>query len=196
MGNETKKLITLGSFSVIYNNWLPYAAGCLISYCKAIPEIDNNYQFNDPLYEQKPIEMYKSILEETDILGLTCYVWNQSYNDNLAKYFKKIKPNGIVVYGGPQVPEDPELKEEFDKRPYIDTSIAGLGEISFAEFLLGNPLSGNKLLRMPTPYLDGTFDNLLDKCDDFKVSFETNRGCPYNCSFVIGADRQEVNNNV
>jgi len=179
----SKKKITLGSFSVIYNNWLPYAAGCLISYCKTIPEINKKYVFNDPLYQQKSVEDYKKILEETDILGLTCYVWNQSYNDRLAKYFKKIKPNGIVVYGGPQVPEDLTLKKEFDQRPYLDKSIAGLGEVSFSEFLLDLPFSNNKLLDMPTPYIDGTFDNLLNKNEDFKVSFETNRGCPYNCSF-------------
>ena len=183
MDYENKKVITLGTFSVIYNNWLPYASGCLISHCKSIPEINKNYIFNEPLYEQKPIYEYKEVLKNTDILGLTCYVWNQGYNDDLAQYFKKINPNGIVVYGGPQVPEDSTLKTKFDQRPYLDKSIAGLGEIAFSEFLLDFPASNTVLTTMPTPYLDGTFDNLLAQNKEFKISFETNRGCPFSCSF-------------
>jgi radical SAM superfamily enzyme len=183
MDYENKKIITLGTFSVIYNNWIPYAVGCLISYCKTIPEINRRYFFNDPLYEQKPITEYKEILKSTDILGLTCYVWNQGYNDFLAQYFKTLNPKGVVVYGGPQVPEDPELKVEFDQRPYLDKSIAGLGEIAFSEFLLNLPESNAVLTDMPVPYLDSTFDNLLAQDKDFKISFETNRGCPFSCSF-------------
>lgn len=183
MDSKIKKIITLGTFSVIYNNWLPYASGCLISYCKSIPEINKKFHFNDPLYKQIPIKEYTNILKKTDILGLTCYVWNQNYNDKLAQYFKKINPNGLVIYGGPQVPEDTQLKKEFDQRPYLDKSIIGLGEIAFSEYLLGLPDSKRTLTTVPIPYLDGTFTNLLNTNETFKVSFETNRGCPYSCSF-------------
>jgi radical SAM superfamily enzyme YgiQ (UPF0313 family) len=198
--------ILLGSFSVLYNDWLPYASGCLISHCKKIPEITQKYIFLEPLYKQKPVEEYYSELMNADILGLTCYVWNQSYNDEMAKYFKTIKPMGIVVYGGPQVPEDVKLKKEYDDLSPSDYSIAGLGEIAFSEWLLGLPLSGKKLTDMPTPYLDGTFDALLSTDEKFKVSFETNRGCPYGCSFcdwggqarskVTFFDTQDVKNTI
>jgi radical SAM superfamily enzyme YgiQ (UPF0313 family) len=184
----------LGSFSVIYNDWLPYASGCLISHCKKIPEITQKYNFLEPLYKQKPVSEYYYELINTDILGLTCYVWNQSYNDELSKFFKSIKPTGIVVYGGPQVPEDYHLKKQYDDMSPADYSIAGLGEIAFSEWLLGLPFSEKKLTEMPTPYLDGTFDTLLTTDNKFKVSFETNRGCPYSCSFCDwgGQSRSKV----
>lgn len=178
-----KKVVTLGTFSVIYNNWLPYAAGCLISYCKGIKEINDTYEFREPLFIQKPVEDYKEILLSTDILGLTCYVWNQNYNDLLAQYYKSIKPNGIVLYGGPQVPEDTSLKKEYDSKLWIDKSIAGLGEIAFSEYLLNLPYSNSTLKEIPIPYLDGTFDSILTSSEKIKVSFETNRGCPYGCTF-------------
>jgi radical SAM superfamily enzyme YgiQ (UPF0313 family) len=130
-----------------------------------------------------PVEQYYDQLIQADILGLTCYVWNQSYNDQLSKYFKIIKPTGIVIYGGPQVPENVELKNLYDINSPADYSISGMGEIAFAEWLLGLPLSNQKLTTMPTPYLDGTFEKLLSSGEQFKVSFETNRGCPYSCSF-------------
>ena len=179
-----KKKIQLGSISILHSNWLPYAAGCLISYCNNIPAIKKRYTFADPIYKHLPVEEYYDTLSTVDILGLTCYVWNQSYNDSLAQYYKSIRPDGIVVFGGPQVPEDPELKLDFDEqRPWLDHSIEGLGEIAFAEWLLGVPRSNSVLTQMPMPYTDGVFDNLLDKDETFKVSFETNRGCPYSCSF-------------
>lgn len=179
-----KKNILLGSISVIRDDWLPYAAGCLISYCQRIPEINEQYHFFEPIYLAKDVEDYRSILERTDILGLTCYVWNQSYNDDLSQYFKEINPDGIVVYGGPNIPENNEQKRIFDdQRLWVNESIAGLGEIAFSEWLRGLEYTNTVLKDLPTPYLDGIFDNLLTGTNLFKLSFETNRGCPYSCSF-------------
>lgn len=178
-----RKTVQLGTFSVIYNNWLPYATGCLISYCKNIQAIADRYTFLDPIYKQKPVHEYKKILKNVDILGLTCYVWNQSYNNELARFYKKLRPDGVVVYGGPQIPEDAALKIVYDKEHPHDHSIAGLAEIAFAEWLLDLQQSKSVLKEMPIPYLDGTFDNILKTEKKIKVSFETNRGCPYSCSF-------------
>lgn len=179
-----KKNILLGSISVTHYNWLPYAAGCLISYCQRIPEINEQYHFLEPIFLATDPEDYRKIFEKTDILGLTCYVWNQSYNDDLSQFYKEVNPNGIVVYGGPNIPENNEQKRIFDaERDWVYESIAGLGEIAFSEWLLGLEYSNTVLKDLPTPYLDGIFDNMLTTGKKFKVSFETNRGCPYSCSF-------------
>ena len=162
---------------------MPYAAGCLISYCRKIPEIDKKYRFLNPLYKHKPLYYYRALLGNVDILGLTCYVWNQAYNDKLASFFKEINPDGIVLFGGPQVPEDSSLKKEYDRRPFLDESISGMGEIAFSEYLLELPYSNERLKEVPTPYTDGVFTKMLDSKESFKVSFETNRGCPYSCAF-------------
>ena len=173
------KTIQLCSISTIHQDWIPYASGCLISYCKSIPEINEKFQFLEPIYKTGKYDF-----GGVDILGLTCYVWNQSYNDNLAKKYKKINPNGKVIYGGPQIPEDIILKKEFDnKRYWLDKSFIGLGEIAFSEWLLDSPPSGKVLHKLPTPYTDGIFDNIFNNNGTFKVSFESNRGCPYRCAF-------------
>ena len=39
---------------------------------------------------------------------------------------------------------------------------------------------------MPSPYLDGLFDKLVEDKDhdyDFEGAIETVRGCPYRCTF-------------
>tara|TARA_R110002124_G_scaffold77947_3_gene208356 strand:- start:119 stop:1693 length:1575 start_codon:yes stop_codon:yes gene_type:complete len=178
-----KTKVLLGSISIIHSDWLPYAAGCLISYCRTIPEIEDKFEFMDPIYQCLEKEDYKKMFMEVDILGLTCYVWNQAYNDELAMYYKELRPDGVVIFGGPEVPEDADAKVIYDEREFLHTSVAGLGEIAFGEWLLGMPRSHAVLTDMPTPYTDGVFDNLLATGDTFKVSFETNRGCPYSCAF-------------
>jgi len=198
--------IQLGTISVIHETWLPYAAACLISYCNKIPQIKSKYTFNEPLYKYKPIEEYNETFRTTDVFGLTCYVWNQAYNDQLMQHYKTINPTGLTMYGGPNVPEDPKLAQQFaDERPWIDIFWVGPGEKLISEFLLNidKPLHthkgsfgsswnnvevGRKLYQiapeeMPTPYIDGVFDSILAEEKRVKASFETNRGCPYKCAF-------------
>jgi radical SAM superfamily enzyme YgiQ (UPF0313 family) len=199
------KTVQLGTISVIHETWLPYASSCLISYCKKIPAINNNFTFNDPLYKYKPIKEYNN-LKTIDIFGLTCYVWNQAYNDQIMSYYKDINPNGITMYGGPNIPEDPKLAEKFAREhPYIDIFLVGPGEKLISKFLLNindpiqthdgsfgigwnNVKVGRKLYQidtneMPTPYTDGIFDSILKEEKRVKASFETNRGCPFKCAF-------------
>jgi len=199
------KTVQLGTISVIHETWLPYASSCLISYCKKIPTINNNFTFNDPLYKYKPIKEYNN-LKTIDIFGLTCYVWNQAYNDQIMSYYKDINPNGITMYGGPNIPEDPKLAEKFARdHPYIDIFLVGPGEKLVSKFLLNindpiqthdgsfgigwnNVKVGRKLYQidtneMPTPYTDGIFDSILKEEKRVKASFETNRGCPFKCAF-------------
>ena len=95
------KTVQLGTISVIHETWLPYAAACLISYCNKIPEIKSKYTFNEPLYKYKPVEEYTEQFKNIDVFGLTCYVWNQAYNDQLMSHYKDVNPNGITMYGGP-----------------------------------------------------------------------------------------------
>ena len=199
------KTVQLGTISVIHETWLPYASSCLISYCKKIPTINNNFTFNEPLYKYKPIKEYNN-LKTIDIFGLTCYVWNQAYNNQMMSNYKDINPNGITMYGGPNVPEDPKLAEKFAREhPYIDIFWVGPGEKLVSKFLLNinDPIQthdgsfgigwnnikvGKKLYQidtneMPTPYTDGIFDSILKKEKRVKASFETNRGCPFKCAF-------------
>ena len=194
----SKKNILLGNFNNLpiwdknidgLDIWLPYSCGCLIWHAQKNPKINDQYYFFDPLFMPLPVEEYNDILLQTDILGLTNYTWNQYYSDLISKHYKKIKPDGIVVYGGPQVPKHKDvLKKYKDERPWVDVHIEGLAEYAFEEWLLGEPISGNKIKELPTPYTDGIFDYVFDNLDKYNVgkimaSIETDRGCPYKCSF-------------
>ena len=164
------RTVLLGTISSVYHDWVPYPVGCLISHCMKNPKIAQNTVFLEPLYKHKwDNEDTHAKLKQADILGLTCYVWNQNANDEIAQIFKKYNPNGIVVYGGPNVPED-NLDEY--KRDFVDHYMTGPGELQWEKFL--DPESDSEYA-IPTPYTDGIFDDILNREDDIAVAFETKR---------------------
>lgn len=201
------KNILICTFSIQFQDWLPYPAGCLISYCKQDKKILKKFNFLEPEFLQRneSSKKFQEKLEKTDILGLTCYIWNQEINDRIAKRFKEINPNGIVVYGGPQIPENNKDSQEFCiERPYSDLHFVGPAEENFKQFLLNidkpfnthegtvgigwnNVNVDRKLYKVewtPTPYTDGTLTHLFEMDgDNVVIPMETNRGCPYSCAF-------------
>ena len=198
-----KTKVLLATFSNPFFNWLPYPVGCLISYARKNPRIEENYEFLTPLFE--PIDYHESIFKGVEILGLTNYVWNQGFNDKLSQRFRAYNPKGKIIYGGPNVPENEEDAKEYKKiRPFVDIFFMGPGEESFESFLLslldgkradfpgtfGPHWQGQRLSRKdydmsdpPAPYVDGLFDSWLAKHDSLGMIIETNRGCPFRCSF-------------
>jgi radical SAM superfamily enzyme YgiQ (UPF0313 family) len=201
------KKVLLSTFSIQFQDWLPYAAGCLISYCKKDEYVAANYEFLEPEFiaRQTKEKVFQDKLAQADIIGFTCYIWNQEINDEIAKEYKKNNPNGIVIYGGPQVPEDYDDAEKFcNERPYVDVHFVGPAEENFRKFLcnIDEPFSSHdgtvgigwnnvsvdrKLYKVnwtPTPYTDGTLTHMLKyESDNLVIPMETNRGCPYACAF-------------
>lgn len=68
-----------------------------------------------------------------DILGLSNYVWCQSISEDIFKYYKRVKPDGITVWGGPNFPmnELHKAKHYLLSRPYVDFYIPYEGETPF-----------------------------------------------------------------
>lgn len=200
MKNVFLMTLSLKSFPMV-----PYATGCLISHCLTDPDIQREYNFLEPEYRHncENFNDFHEKLKKSDIIGLTCYVWNQTSNDRISKLFKKINPNGIVVYGGPNIPEDKLIAESYiSDRPFVDFFFVGPGEKNFLNFLKNiknkNHIgayshvlndhfeikkSDYKIENIPTPYIDGIFDNIFKKEKRIFAPIESNRGCPYGCSF-------------
>ena len=203
-----RKNVFLVCISFASYEWIPYAAGCIISYARKNKFVDDNYNFMEPEYRSKSLEFedFHDRLFRADVLGLTNWVWNQNYNDRIAKLYKEYRPDGVVVYGGVNVPEEKDVGIEYAKeRPYVDIFFAGPGEDNFTNFLANYPEQGieghhgsfthssyqavvnrmeYKKVDIPFPYLEGIFDNIIKNSrGELSALFETNRGCPYNCAF-------------
>lgn len=201
-----KTKVFLVSVSSSFYDWLPYTSGCLISHAQSESYIRENFEFLEPEYRYKCLDFkdFHEKLKTSDIIGLSNWIWNQSYNDKISKIFKKYNKSGVVIYGGVNVPEDKDLAFKYaNERPYVDLFFCGPGEENFKNFLLNysekeiDEFEGTftktsyqyskkqyQNLLIPTPYTDGIFDNILKNTKSkLGAVIETNRGCPYSCSF-------------
>lgn len=203
------KTVLLGSIGVSFETWLPYASGCLQAHAMKDPKVNSRYQFLSPIFRYQDGENLDEILLQTNILGLTCYVWNQTTNNLIAKRFKSLKKDGVVLYGGPNIPQNIFAQEQMARElPFVDYFFSGPGEENFSNFLVkysegtkshfkgsfgllnnefytqcSDKVSQLNNENLPDPYSTGVFKQIFNQEKRLKCSFETNRGCPYNCSF-------------
>ena len=173
--------------------YLPYSVGVLWSYAKQNPLIKKSFSNVEWVVKREPLDIVVNQLKNCDVVFFSIYVWNKSYCYELAKQLKTINPKIITVFGGPELPH--KNKNLFSERPYIDTIVVGEGEQSVSDILLniiaGQPvpkiLHSSRIhdLDFPSPYLDGSFDKLMQQHPDIEwmPTLETDRGCPYKCTF-------------
>ena len=176
----------------------------MVTYVKTNEKIKNNFKFEKSFVFRTEVEEYIKECHDTDILLCSCYVWNWEITKYLASEVKKINPNCTIIFGGAQIPD---LAQDFFKQhPYVDIIAHGEGEYILENILTAylkdkdysqvkgietkefrNQLQEriNELDNLPSPYLTNTVWDLVEKVDGIRwiVGWETNRGCPYACTF-------------
>jgi putative methyltransferase len=187
--------------------FLPYIHGLLRSYIDQYePDLASTLFWNDPIFLDAPADEIANTID-CDVLAISCYVWNFKKQMKIAKLVVKKNPNTRVVVGGPHIPNNPD--GFFVEHPYVDTIIHGEGEITFSNILKQiasneyhdipgtssakyhepeKSLFGPKLpknIQVDSPYYAGHLSAAIRKVTDMEywVPWETNRGCPYSCSF-------------
>lgn len=171
------------------NYWIPYSAGCLWSYVNQFDDIKETCQLKEIIFRREPPDDILDRLDNPAMCGFCCYLWNEKYCLHLAKEIKQRWPNCVIIFGGPQ------SNGKMLKYGYIDSIVMGEGEESFLE-ALRNLIAGRppeefynkkrlEQLDIPSPYTTGLFDGILAAHPDavWAMTFETNRGCPYACTF-------------
>lgn len=160
--------------------------------------------------------------EVPDVICFSVLGWNYRTFGSLAETFKILNPSGWVVFGGTHVADQGE--RVFRMFPDVDVVVNGEGELTLRDLLLarldGVPVDGldevegvsfrdggavrttaarvriEDLDIIPSPFLTGAVE-LTTESGDFRYDvalMETNRGCPYKCSFCYwgGAVGQRV----
>lgn len=210
-GDQKRKvyLVNLtGAFQVV----MPYSCGVLEAYARQYPEIEENYAFQNYLFlAPEGVEPLVNQVLDPTILGLSLLSWNKTRSLKLARLIKERYPSCFIIAGGPEVPDD--SSQFLIKHPYIDVVVHKEGERSFSDLLiaqlrgdkswhqvdsisfrLGDTVVNNPKLQpflnpinSPSPHLLGLFEpciKLLEKLEIPRVNIiETNRGCPFHCTF-------------
>tara|TARA_R110000851_G_scaffold274449_4_gene427046 strand:- start:1670 stop:3523 length:1854 start_codon:yes stop_codon:yes gene_type:complete len=175
--------------------WIPYSIGCLWSYASQFDDIKDNVNLKDIIYRRENVDTLVDRLEDPDVMAFSCYMWNWEWSKAVAQRVKERYPKCKIVFGGPQVTDRPEEEGFFKQHPYVDTISLAEGEISFTD-ILRNLINGKLIekiynyprlteLDIPSPYLTGVFENIIADNPDvlWNGTLETNRGCPFACTF-------------
>jgi radical SAM superfamily enzyme YgiQ (UPF0313 family) len=187
--------------------YLPYSAGVIWSYSLADPAIRERFKVTEFLWRREAIEETAERLCHNDMVAFSTYVWNHRYNYELARQIKARNPNTVILFGGPE----PAITDVniFRDNPFMDLIICYEGEITFKrvlevfdtknwETVAGLLINRNgeavkteeakrieSLEEVESPYLSGIFDQLIADHPEvtWQGTLETNRGCPYQCTF-------------
>ncbi|WP_372400670.1 radical SAM protein (plasmid) [Azospirillum sp. HJ39] len=189
-------------------NYLPYAVGLLESFVRSRAEDANRYNFLSPIYKRMPISQICEALLNADVIGFSTYVWNARISLEVARQVKLKRPDVMIVFGGPQVPDHAETF--LRTYPFIDVAVHNEGEQTFLDILESFPhtdptgIKGTsciddaghyvrtapqprirELSSIPSPFLTGVFDRLMatHPKESWIGLWETNRGCPFQCTF-------------
>lgn len=205
-------MITVGSVQINNSfsghNYFPYSVGLLQAYAQRYLQEPDHCRFLLPVYSRVPVARAVEHLWDADIVGFSVYVWNEKMSLAIAKALKKEKPEVLIVFGGPQIPENPEgfLREN----RFVDVVCHGEGEVPFLRILesfpsrdwagvpsvshvnaAGDVVSTRRCDRIadldsvPSPYVEGVFEPLMkaNQHEQWIALWETNRGCPFSCTF-------------
>ncbi len=140
------------------------------------------------------------------------YMWNLEENLALSALVKRVNPENVTIHGGPSTPKyEGDAQRYFDEHTHVDVAVRGEGEATFVAILDAldparpsnlRPLADvtgltfrlptglvrtpdrervSDLDLIPSPYLLGMFEPFgMEKAG---AIIETNRGCPYGCTF-------------
>lgn len=187
---------------------LPLAAGLLVATARArVDGLDLGIEV-----KRRPVEVAAERMRGAAVVGLSLYTWNERYSLAVARLLKRVSPSTLVVVGGPSVPRIESALTDFLGEHRVDLAVVGEGELAFAEIVARvaakqdplvagavrlregrlerggtrDRLRGEAFGETSSPYLDGTFDSLIEDGElegPVACVFETNRGCPFSCSF-------------
>ncbi len=192
-------------FSFDNDIYLPYSTGTIAAYLKKKGCFDEKFNLAGFFYRREQTDSIIEKLDDPYIVGFSCCIWNQQFNLTLAKKIKNKFPDCTIIFGGHNITADSDFLKKY---PFIDILIIGEGEKIFynvissigTENLIkssniifrqnGNIIytpfvSPGELDELPSPYVSGIFDDILEKEDHSSLLcvLETNRGCPYSCSY-------------
>lgn len=141
---------------------------------------------------QRTSDVLEAILaQKPKIVGVGVYIWNAQESLRLVADLKRIRPDVLVVLGGPEVSYETDQQEIAALADYV---ITGEADLAFGE-LCEKLLNGQRPLMTVIPAELPEFDRLALPYELYNdadiqhrvVYVEASRGCPFKCEFCLSS---------
>ncbi len=215
MSNKKKLNIMFGDFGYFnrhtrFSRYTPLGIGYIAQYAKQ--KFGNEVDVS--LYKEIDKFFDKAKERAPDVVGLTCFYWNNNLNQYVVKLLREMYGNEVtIILGGPSIDSETNQQKLFLTKsfPQADAIVINEGEIAFSniiEKILSNkktvydgPIDGLSFLNdgnlvSGKPIGTSTdisklgspyLTGLLDDFmhSDFQPLIQTSRFCPYTCAFCV-----------
>lgn len=179
-----------------------------LRYLKAYSEKDFPIDLVEYTIKDPAINIVSDIYQRNpDVVGFSCYIWNIEETIRVISMLKKIRPELIIILGGPEVSYDVEYW--MNRLKDVDYIVVGEGEETFhhllqelhgagkmhyvfglayrngdGEVVINPPRPKMDLSTIPSPY---RFREDIPSLSNRVVYMETSRGCPFSCQFCLSS---------
>lgn len=149
--------------------------------------------------------LHRVMATAPDVLGLSLYIWNRECAARLIRRVKALRPEIIVIVGGPEATFS--VNETFREMP-TDYLLRGAGEESLpallniimnggdaatvpgACFRTADGLHTSPPAPAPAPRSDLYDDDWHTALSGRMAYVETSRGCPFQCAFCLSGNKE------
>lgn len=142
--------------------------------------------------QKRPVDIVETLLQTNpSIIGFGVYIWNLEQTTQVISLIKIIRPEIIIISGGPEVSYEYEKLTITNLSDYVITGAADLAFAKLCGELSQQRQPEEKVIhaQFPSP-LEIQLPYYLYTNEDIKnrvIYVEASRGCPFKCEFCLSA---------
>ncbi len=142
--------------------------------------------------DHRPIDIVESLLaHDPKIVGFGVYIWNITQSTEVVALLKAIRPDVMVIVGGPEVSYEYEEQRIVQLADYLIVGQADRAIAPLCKTLLAGERPAEKILRPVVPKMDDVVLPYHEYTDadisNRLIYVEASRGCPFKCEFCLSS---------
>lgn len=118
----------------IVSEFVPYGIGCIKSYF--YKHSSNSEKFDVTLFKYPHVFIDNFLKNKPEVVAFSNYVWNSDLSYTFAEEIKKLSPDILIIFGGPNYPLEDNFREKWlQSHKSVDIYIVGEAEETFKKVI-------------------------------------------------------------